>query len=260
MQASTPDSLVEEAVPAAAEARPTLTTLAGGEQTATLVMTEHGFGMAVFQPISVLLKDAAGRPMPDVEVSWSVGETPGLMGVQMDPHGTSPCLVMTDADGVATLNKMRGNAASAFYDHGPFTVVARGGGASMSINLVVAEPPALVATIVSGDNQSVARTGTTVMGGEAVFAPVKVRLAEVSGNVVPGTPIAFEAIGPGSMSIRLGPGGLATTEVTTDADGIATLDLVGGAGMVCRGRAGEFKVVVTPPRTKSVVIHATVES
>jgi hypothetical protein len=239
-------------------AGPTLTIVAGDHQTATLMMTEHGFGMAQFQPISALLADGEGRPIPGKEVSWSVGETPGLMGVQLDPRGTSPCLVTTDAGGVATLAQMRGGSASAFYDHGPFTLVARCGTATAIATLEVNEPPLLIPTIISGDNQSVARSGSGPRGGEATFAPVKVRLAEASGAPVPGTPIAFEAIGTGSMSIRLDPGGLATIEVTTDADGIATLDRVGGASMVALGRTGEFKVVVTPPRTKSIMIHATV--
>src|SRR5262249_29295275 len=115
--------------PAPARPVPTLMIIAGDEQTAELQMTEHGFGMALFQPVSVLLRDADGVPLAGELVEWSVGETPGIMGVQMDPHGTAPCIVVTDADGVATLNRMQGHAASAFYDHGPFTLVARHGAA-----------------------------------------------------------------------------------------------------------------------------------
>jgi hypothetical protein len=237
----------------------TLSIMAGDDQTAALVMTDHGFPMATFDPVEVSLRDAGGAPLAGLAVAWSVGETPGNMGVQMDPRGTSPCIVLTDEHGVATLDKMRGRSASAFYDYGPFTLVARHGAASVAAHLAVAPPLILRPKIASGDNQSVARSGDRVPGGEAVFGPVRIQLKDTEGALAPGVPVVFEAVGPKGMTVRISPEG-ATATVTSDARGVATLDLMGGNSIVCTGGAGEFKVVVTPDDTKPIVSHHTVES
>jgi hypothetical protein len=237
----------------------TLSIVAGDDQTAALVMTDHGFPMATFDPVAVELRDAGGAVLAGLAVAWSVGETPGNMGVQMDPLGTSPCVVLTDEQGVATLDKMRGRSASAFYDHGPFTLVARHGAARAAAHMAVAPPLILKPTIASGDNQSIARSGDRVLGGEAVFAPVRILLKDSLGMVAPGVPVVFEAVGPKGMTVRMSPEG-ETATVTSDAQGVVTLDLMGGNSMVCSGGNGEFKVVVTPDNTKPIVSHHTVES
>jgi hypothetical protein len=237
----------------------TLSIVAGDNQTAVLVMTEHGFPMATFDPVAAELRDAGGAVLAGWAVAWSVGETPGNMGVQMDPMGTSPCVVLTDERGVATLDKMRGRSASAFYDYGPFTLVARHGAARAAAHVAVAPPLILKPTIASGDNQSVARSGDGVNGGEAVFAPVRILLKDSEGTLAPGVPVVFEAIGPKGMNVRISPEG-ETATVTSDAQGVATLDLMGGNSMVCSGGDGEFKVVVTAENTKPIVSHHTVES
>jgi hypothetical protein len=234
-----------------------LSIVAGDDQTAALVMTKHGFPMATFDPVAAELRDADGAVLAGWAVAWSVGETPGNMGVQMDPLGTSPCVVLTDDHGVATLDKMRGRSASAFYDYGPFTLVARHGAASAAAHMAVAPPLILKPTIASGDNQSVARSGDGVPGGEAVFAPIRILLKDSEGTLAPGVPVVFEAIGPKGMKVRISPEG-ETATVTSDAQGVATLDLMGGKSIVCSGGDGEFKVVVTPDNTKPIVSHHTV--
>ena len=177
----------------------------------------------------------------------------------MDPMGTSPCVVLTDEHGVATLDKMHGRSASAFYDYGPFTLVARHGAASVAAHVAVAPPLILRPIIASGDNQSVARSGDGVPGGEAVFAPVRILLKDSEGTLAPGVPVVFEAVAPKGMTVRISPEG-ETATVMSDAQGVVTLDLMGGRSMVCSGGDGEFKVVVTPDNTKPIVSHHTVES
>jgi len=237
----------------------TLSIVAGDNQTAPLVMTDLGFPMAIFDPVAAELRDADGTVLTGLAVAWSVGETPGNMGVQMDPMGTSPCIVMTDEHGVSTLDKMRGRSASAFYDYGPFTLVARHGAASAAAHMTVALPPALKPTIASGDNQSVARSGDRVPGGEAVFEPVRILLKDTQGTLAPGVRVTFEGVGPGAMKVRLSSEGDSAT-VISDAEGVATLDLMGGNSIVCSGGSGEFKVIVTPDHSKPIVSHHTVES
>lgn len=258
MNQASPEAM--QAPPKVAEGDPpTLTVVAGDEQTAILLMGEHGFGVATFDPVAVQLRAGSGEPLAGQPVSWSVGETPANMGVQLDPMGTAPCVVLTDEDGVATLNRMRGNSATAFYDHGPFTLVASHGRATAAVNLNVTPPPAIVPVIVSGDNQSAARTGERVFGGEAVFGPVRFLLQEKDGSPVPGVKVSFEATGPKTMMIRISPEG-ASAEVVSGEDGTVTLDLMGGNGIVCSGADGEFKIVATPTKTRPVVSHHTVGS
>lgn len=241
------------------DVEPRMRIVSGDDQTAKLVMADVGFAVATFGPVAVELLDADGSPLAGEPVAWSVGETPGRMGVQLDPMGTSPCIVLTDEHGVATLDKMRGGSATAFYDWGAFTLVASYQGVSAAARLLVAEPAVLRPKIVSGDNQSVARSGDRVAGGEATFGPVRILLKDTEGGVGAGVPVEVEAIGPKGMTIRLSDEG-ATATVVSDAAGMVTLDLLGGNSMVCRGAAGEFKVVVTPAGTKPVVSHHTVES
>src|ERR1700716_1710654 len=181
----------------------TLCIVAGDDQTAALVMTDHGFPMATFDPVAAELRDAEGAVLAGLVVAWSVGETPGNMGVQMDPKGTSPCIVVTDERGVAILDKMRGRSASAFYDHGPFALAARHGAASAAAHMAVAAPLVLKPRIASGDNQSVARSGDRVPGGEAVFAPVRIQLKDTEGTLAPGVPVVFEAVAPRGMTVRI---------------------------------------------------------
>src|SRR5438876_11980670 len=78
----------------------TLSIVVGDDQTAPLVMTDLGFPMATFDPVAAQLRDADGAVLAGLAVAWSVGETPGNIGVQMDPVGTSPCMAMTDEPGV----------------------------------------------------------------------------------------------------------------------------------------------------------------
>lgn len=236
---------------------PTLTITAGDNQTAQLLMTAHGFPMATFDPIVVVLRDAGGAPMAGHAVSWAPGETPGNMGIQLDPRGTSPLVLTTDDEGVAVLDQMRGRSLSAFYQEGSFQLIARSGPASASATLTVVAPLEITAKIVGGDNQAVARSGNKVFGGEARFAPVTIRLKDSEGALVAGVKVVFEAAGPGGMTIQLTPG-YSDTDVLTDADGLATLNLMDGDGIVCSGADGDFKIVVTPAGGRPVISHQSV--
>jgi hypothetical protein len=260
MNQASPETTATDLPPAAdPTAGQTLTIIAGDEQTAALVMTEHGFPMATFDPVAAELRDASGGVLAGEPVAWSVGETPGNMGVQMDPMGTSPCIVVTDDRGVSTLDQMRGRSISAFYDHGPFKLLASHGSARAAANLFVAPPPTLKPKFISGDNQSVARSGDRVTGGEAVFGPVQVLLKDTEGNAAPGVTVAFEAVEPKGMTVRLSSEG-GSAEIVSDAEGLVTLNLLDGNGMVARGASGEFKIIVTPKGTKPIISHHTVAS
>ena len=252
---STPEPVEAAADPT--PAGPTLTIVAGDNQTANLVMTEHGFPMAAFAPVTVVLKDADGAPLAGEAVAWAVGETPGNMGIQLDPHGTSPLITVTDERGSTTLDRMRGSSLSAFYDSGAFTLVASHGRTVAAANFSVAIPLALTTKITGGDNQSVARAGTRVAGGEARFGPLEIRVRDSLGEPVAGIKVVFAAIGPGCMMIQVTPG-QDEIDLLTDAEGVATLDLMDGDSSVCRGCDGDFKIVITAVGAKPVVAHYSV--
>ena len=238
---------------------PTMTITAGDNQTASLVMTEHGFPMAAFAPVTAVLRDADGAPVASAAVSWSVGETPGNMGVQLDPHGTSPVITMTDEQGATTLDRMRGSALSAFYDSGSFDLMASHGRTIAAAHLVVAVPLARVTRITAGDNQSAARAGTRVVGGEARFGPVEIQVRDALGDPVAGINVAFAAVGPGCMMVQVTsiPGD-DEANLLTDAEGRATLGLMDGDSSVCRGCDGDFKIVITAVGAKPIVGHFSV--
>lgn len=235
----------------------TLTIVAGDNQTVSAIMTEHGFPMATFAPVAAELRDPSGAVLAGEEVSWSVGETPGNMGIQLDPHGRSPLVVTTDESGVATLDHMRGSALAAFYDWGSFDLVARHGRTAAAAHLTVAAPLALTTKIVAGDNQSVPLAGARIGGMEARFAPLTIRVRDSEGQPAVGVPVAFAAVSPANMIILLSPG-QDEVAIVTDEDGVATLNLMDGDSMVCHGGVGDFKVTIKPAGAKPVVAHETV--
>ena len=116
-------------------------------------------------------------------VAFSPGSHSGAMAVQVDPSGAAPHIAMTDASGTPTLNGMGGSSVSCYYADGPFTVVASVAGVApvtFSLNVAATAPlPPLQGArlmILSGDHQSVPRTGLSVPGGIANFAPLQLQL------------------------------------------------------------------------------------
>jgi hypothetical protein len=67
-------------------------------------------------------------------VTWTINK-PGAMACQIEPSGASPSTVLTDGNGVATLNKMGGRSASIYYADGQCVVTAVYGGANAAFHL-----------------------------------------------------------------------------------------------------------------------------
>src|SRR5436190_618537 len=111
-----------------------LTILSGNNQTAQRVLTASGIAIANFAPLSVVLHNSAGQPLSGQQITWSSPSHPPAMAVQMEPSGASPCIVTTDSNGNATLNKMGGSSVQAYYADGNFTVVASYGSTSATFN------------------------------------------------------------------------------------------------------------------------------
>lgn len=100
--------------------------------------------LAVFEPLQVCIKDAKGKPRPNVRVLFQIDENSKKIGqgAQITATGTPKVYVMTDKRGMATLSLMwneptlespkasemkRDKSAIAYFKDGPFSVVATHG-------------------------------------------------------------------------------------------------------------------------------------
>lgn len=101
--------------------------------------------------------------------------------------------------------------------------------------------------IVSGNNQSVARTNPIeIPGGQAHFDQLQVRVTDANDIPVAEAKVSFAAAGPPEMAIQLEPsGGSKTVTATTDASGIATLNAMFGDSVICYYAEGAFTVTAS---------------
>ena len=243
-----------------------LSILAGDRQTASRSGNSVPGGIAKFGALQVQLSDSAGKPVPNYGVAFNPGAHSGTMAVQVDPSGAAPHVSTTDNGGVATLNAMGGSSVSCYYADGPFTVVASVAGVApvtFSLNVVPAAPPPPLTgasvTIVSGNHQSVPRTGLSIPGGTANFAPLQVLVKSADGRPVPNAPVSFnKGSGSGSMAVQMDPSGATPVTVNTDGNGIATLNRMQGYGVSCYYDQGPFTVTATVPGGAQTIFSLTV--
>ena len=243
-----------------------LNIVAGDHQTASRGGNTVPGGIAKFAPLQVRLNDSTGKPVPNFGVAFNPGSHSGSMAVQVDPSGATPHIAMTDGGGVATLNAMGGSSVSCYYADGPFTVLASVAGVppvTFSMNVVPAPPPpplqGAVVTIVSGDRQSVPRTGNSIPGGTANFAPLQVAVKAAEGRPVPNIPVSFDqGSGSRTMAVQLDPSGAAPVTVNTDGNGVATLNRMQGYGVSCYYGQGPFTVTATAPGGAQAIFSLTV--
>lgn len=104
---------------------------------------KDGTLFAIFEPLQVCIKDAKGKPRPNVRVLFQIEENSKKTGpaAQITATGTPKVYVMTDKRGMATLSLLSelplafpkgsemklGKSAIAYYEDGPFSVVATHG-------------------------------------------------------------------------------------------------------------------------------------
>ena len=69
------------------------------------------------------------------------------------------------------------------------------------------------------------------------------KVVTANGEPATGVKVTFsEASKPGDMAIQLDPAGASSAVVTTDADGIATLNLISGFGLSCHSASGALLI------------------
>jgi hypothetical protein len=226
---------------------PTLTIVSGNNQTLARTATSSGVAMANFAPLQLRVT-TAGVPQANVTVVWTCSH-PAAMVCQMDPNSAATTVTTTtDATGLTTLNKVAGNSVSAYYSDGPISVSASYGGVTTNFTLTIPGTPVSTIpqlTILAGNNQSVPRSGTQVAGGVANFAVLSVILTDYKGQPIPDVQVTFSC-GPGvasGMACQLSPTGPAAVTATTNARGMAILNLLGGNS--ARGYYAAGKMPVT---------------
>jgi hypothetical protein len=253
-------ALTPTPAPVAAVTSPSLTITGGNNQTHQRAGSSVPGGVADFTPLTVQLKNGAGQPVSGVPVTFTC-HVPGQWACQTDPSGASRGVMQmtTNSSGVATLNSMGGNAFSIYYGDGPFTVTASFQGASATFNETVGAGTtfAYTAAVVSGNNQTVARTGSSVPGGTATFGPLVVLITDANNKPAAGVTVNWVCSAPGQMACQLSPGGGGGVPSTSDSNGHATLNQMGGKSVSTYYATGVATINVSGSSTKATSFTLT---
>ena len=243
--------------PPAPIATAVMAVVSGDNQTAARMPTASAIDTAGFGPLSVKVTNN-GQPLANVQVTWTCAH-PAALACQSEPSGASPIVTTTDGNGVSVLNKMGGKSVSAYYADGALTMTATYGKASAAFHLTVAPAPASAAatlnvlTLGNGNNQVVKRGGSDIPGGKANFGPLSVTLKNAAGKPIANTRVNFLCQTPNQgMACQLEPAGGASSALTTDANGVATLNHMGGNSITVYYASGKFGVQVAADGAKPV--------
>jgi hypothetical protein len=187
---------IAAAAPAAAQ---TLTIVGGDGQRLARVGSETEGGKAKFTPLSIALHDAAGKGIANAPITFRCNHT-RAMACQFTPSGSEngTLTINTDGNGVATLNRMGGNALEAYYADGGFTVTASYRHLNVTFHLAL-DPDAgprfsYFAKVVRGDNQRAPRVGEEPYGGTAHFGPITIQVVDANGRPASGIRIWYRCI------------------------------------------------------------------
>jgi hypothetical protein len=121
-----------------------------------------------------------------------------------------------------------------------------------------------VLKIVSGDKQTVQRTGNSVPGGQASFEPLVVQITDPAGKPLSGLRVNFFCGSPTTglpnrgMACQMNPAGSGGGSATTDATGTASLKGMGGKSVVAYYASGKMPITVAADNTNQVVFDLTV--
>lgn len=184
---------------------PTQLTLVAGTPQSTAVMT-------AYTSLSVLVRDAASYPLPNVTVAYA------------RPASTSASIAAaanatTNASGIASLSATANTIA------GAFTVTASVGAMTVPFSLTnVAGGPGAI-TIVSGNNQT--QTVAAQFGANLVA-----KVTDAYGNPLAGRTVSFTS---DAQYVTLAP-----SSATTAANGEASL-----AKPTAAGRAGAYQIIAS---------------
>lgn len=209
-----------------------LSIVSGDKQTAQRLGDEAG-GFAEFEALSVVVKDQAGKPVPNVSVKFQGGSgIPSEMAYQFIAEDSEAIpSVATDENGVAVLNKLRDDkSVLACYSTGKLPILVTAEDCNQVIFcLTVTDPPPIPAIvgatmeITAGNNQKCKRD--TGEPADALFKPLQVTVKDSTGKPLGGVKVLFKQSGwkTEGMSVSLQSCGFNYSTITTNNDGVATL-------------------------------------
>ncbi len=228
--------------------------VSGNNQTVTRTGNTSYNMTASFTPLEILVANQSGNPAANTNV--------GYLCVQPNFMCNFPAVgsMTTDSNGHFTISGL-----TAVYATGALTVQFTGATFNaVNFNLNAVDPPltwvtGAQLTVVSGNNQSVARTGTEVPGGIATFRPISVKVTAPDGTPVVRGQVTFQCQVSGNMACQLTPGGedYGTVWIMTDSNGVAELNAMNGSMNVYYA-AGAFTMKVSYGSIASMTLHFTV--
>jgi hypothetical protein len=209
-----------------------LSIVSGDKQTAQRLGDESD-GTAEFEALSVVVKDQAGKPVPNVSIKFQGGSgIPSEMCYNLAGEGGDRSTSLTsDENGVAVLNdSYNGKSVYAYYATGKLPILVTAQDCNQVVfDLTVTDPPAIPAIagatmeITAGNNQKVKRdTGDPA---KAYFKPLQVTVKDSAGKPLGGVKVLFKQHGwkTEGMAVSLQPCGFDHATITTGDDGVATL-------------------------------------
>ncbi len=184
-------------------------------------------------PLSATVEDANGTPVPDASVTFTAPPS-GASGT-FASTGTGTATVTANSFGMATAP-----AFSADSTTGAYSVTATSGAASGSYQLTNTSSAPSSIVIETGDSQS-------TLVGTPFVTPLSVQVLDNAGQPYPGTPVTFTAP-TNRTSATFVSSGTATTQILTDASGVATVPTTYAAA-----GAGTYSVAVAAGTANTVI-------
>ncbi len=169
-------------------------------------------------PLKALVQDLAGNPVPNVQVTFTIGNVGGASGSFV---GNSQTLVLTTgADGTVTTTMITANGVIGTYQVNA-TVTG------------IATPLTYTLTNLAGDPSGIAIVGTSEQVTRITTAfgdPLQAKVTDLAGNPIPNIPVTFTL--PSTQPNGTFPGGVLTATVPTNAAGIATSPIITASSQV----------------------------
>ncbi|MBI4658023.1 MAG: Ig-like domain-containing protein [Verrucomicrobia bacterium] len=203
-----------------------LTIVAGNGQKVPRAGSDVPGGTALFEPLSVALKDGAGKPIPGARLSFRMSGPPA-MAIQFSPGGGGAgTTVITDGNGVAILNQMGGKSLRVYYASGPFQVIVTADEAKpATFDLAVVDappPPPPLRTepqnaklrLGSAPTQLAALSGANRTSGKWSSSDSGIASIDPNGVVTARKP------GTATISVDAGTSGQASTTVKVEASSL----------------------------------------
>ena len=177
-------------------------------------------GQALPQPLTVLLQDSLGNPIPNAQINWSVNDAVATLSATSG---------VTSAQGLASTVLTLGSSPGAYV----VTAQLNASSLSATFNATGLVPANATLTIASGNAQSgIVSISLASIGGPAMN-PLVVLLKDASGNPIPRVQINWQVTqGEGTLiSSATGRQGELTpssASSVTDAAGQASMGLIMG--------------------------------